>query len=166
MNTLARRHWQPIVAAALSAAFVATLGGLNTVLGPWYYALRKPSWQPPDWLFGPAWTLIFALAAICGVTYWRHERHADRRRQVLAAFALNGFLNMLWSLLFFRLQRPDWALYEVGALWLSIVLLIVLTRRASALAASLLIPYLLWVSFASFLTWTIVSLNGPFFSHG
>jgi benzodiazapine receptor len=162
MNSVVRQRWQPVAAAALSALVVAGLGGLNTVLGPWYYALRKPSWQPPDWLFGPAWTLIFALAALAGVTYWRREPDGARRRQVVAAFAANGFLNMLWSLLFFRLQRPDWGLYEVGGLWLSIVCLIVLTGRTSREASWLLLPYLLWVSFASVLNWRIVTLNGPF----
>jgi tryptophan-rich sensory protein len=156
------KRWQPVAAAALSAVVVAGLGALNTKLGPWYFQLRKPSWQPPDWLFGPAWTLIFALAALAGVLYWRHEFVHGRRWQVLAAFAANGFLNTLWSLLFFRLQRPDWALEEVGFLWLSVLLLIVLTARASRRAGWLLFPYLLWVSFASFLNWKIVELN-PYF---
>ena len=79
-----------------------------------------------------------------------------------AAFALNAFLNTLWSLLFFRMKRPDLALDEVGFLWLSIALLIVLLRRRSTAAAWLLVPYLLWVSFASFLNWNIVQLNAPF----
>jgi benzodiazapine receptor len=162
MNTLARQRWQPVAAAAVSALIVALLGGLITVIGPWYYALQKPSWQPPDWLFGPAWTLIFALSALAGVAYWRHETSAGQRRQVILAFVANGLLNTLWSLFFFRLQRPDWALYEVGALWLSIVCLIALTGRASREAAWLLVPYLAWVSFASVLNWRIVALNGPF----
>jgi translocator protein len=75
---------------------------------------------------------------------------------------LNAFVNVLWSLLFFRLQRPDWALAEVGFLWASIVLLIVVFSRWSRAAGWLLVPYLLWVSFASFLNWTIVQLNAPF----
>jgi tryptophan-rich sensory protein len=162
MSTLIRQRWQPIAAAAVSAVLVASLGGLITVIGPWYYALRKPPWQPPDWLFGPAWTLIFALAALAGLTYWRREGRRVPRRQVLTAFAVNGLLNIVWSLLFFRLQRPDWALDEVGALWFSIVCLIVLLARASREAAWLLVPYLAWVSFASFLNWRIVALNSPF----
>jgi tryptophan-rich sensory protein len=159
---LPQKRWQPVFAAALSAVVVAGLGALNTKLGPWYYQLHKPTWQPPDWLFGPAWTLIFALAALAGVLYWRHEFVRERRWQVLAAFAANGFLNMLWSLLFFRLQRPDWALDEVGFLWLSVLLLVALTARASRRAGWLLLPYLLWVSFASFLNWKIVELNPTF----
>jgi len=161
-----RGRWQPVVAAALSAAAVAGLGALLTQLGPWYYRLRKPAWQPPDWLFGPAWTVIFALSALAGVLYWRRAAAREERQQVIAAFALNAFLNALWSLLFFRLERPDWALYEVAFLWLSIVILIVLIRRVSRSGGWLLVPYVLWVSFAAFLNWTILRLNGPFPNDG
>ena len=145
---------------------VAALGALTTELGPWYYRLHKPVWQPPDWLFGPAWTLIFALAALAGVLYWQRIMDRNERLQVVAAFALNAFLNTSWSLLFFRLKRPDWALYEVGLLWLSIALLIVLLARGSRGAAWLLVPYLAWVSFASVLNWKIVQLNAPFVTGG
>ena len=159
-------RWKPVVAAALSAMAVAGLGALTTELGPWYYRLHKPAWQPPDWLFGPAWTLIFALAALAGVLYWRHAGNRSDRLQMMAAFALNAFLNTLWSLMFFRLRRPDWALYEVGFLWLSIALLIVLLKRESRIASWLLAPYLAWVSFAAWLNWTIVQLNAPFQTGG
>jgi benzodiazapine receptor len=160
------RRWKPVAAAALSAGAVAALGALTTELGAWYYGLRKPQWQPPDWLFGPAWTLIFALAALAGVLYWRDRANRNERLQIIAAFALNAFLNTLWSLLFFRLKRPDWALDEVGFLWLSICLLIVLLARGSRIAAWLLVPYLAWVSFAAVLNWKIVQLNAPFVTGG
>jgi len=153
---------RPVVAAALSATGVAGLGGLLTQLGPWYVQLHKPTWQPPDWLFGPAWTLIFALTAIAGVQYWREGTAREQREVVIAAFALNAFLNTFWSLLFFRLERPDWALREVPFLWLSIVLLIVLLGRATRSAAWLLLPYLVWVTFAAVLNWKIVALSSPF----
>lgn len=155
-------RWRPVAAAALSATALGALGALTTELGTWYYGLHKPSWQPPDWLFGPAWTLIFALAALAGVIYWRREPKREQRLQILAAFALNAFLNTLWSLMFFRLERPDLALDEVGFLWLSILLLIVLLKRRSSTAAWLLVPYLVWVTFASALNWKIVQLNAPF----
>ena len=162
----ARRRWQPVAAAALSATAVAGLGALTTQLGPWYYGLHKPAWQPPDWLFGPAWTLIFALSALAGILYWRPVTRREDRQQVIAAFALNAFLNTLWSLLFFRLERPDWALYEVGFLWLSILLLVVLVGRGTRTGAWLLVPYVVWVGFAAFLNWQIVRLNAPFPSGG
>jgi tryptophan-rich sensory protein len=166
MSATRGARWKPVIAAALSASAVAVLGALTTDLGPWYYRLRKPAWQPPDWLFGPAWTLIFALAALAAVLYWRRRMTREDRLLVIAAFALNGFLNTLWSLLFFRLERPDWALGEVGFLWLSIVALIVLLARGSRGAAWLLVPYLAWVSFASLLNWKIVQLNAPFVPGG
>ncbi|MGE0673386.1 MAG: TspO/MBR family protein, partial [Methylibium sp.] len=114
---------KPVLIAAAAALAVAGLGGLMTDLGPWYQRLVQPPWKPPDWLFGPAWTAIFALAAMAGVIAWRRAPRRTDREWMLALFALNGFLNVLWSLLFFRLHRPDWALFEVLLLWLSILLL-------------------------------------------
>ena len=166
MSSLLGRRSRPILTAAASAIALATLGGLITKLGVWYYQLRKPSWQPPDWLFGPAWTLIFACAALSAVIFWRHERAQRARSFVVTAFAANALLNVVWSVLFFRLERPDWALYEVGFLWLSILALIVLVGRASNKSALLLVPYLAWVSFASVLNWKIVQLNAPFLGNG
>ena len=162
MTAIVGWRWKPVLAAAAAAFAVGTLGALTTELGSWYFQLRKPSWQPPDWLFGPAWTLIFALAALAAVLYWKNVEDREDRLRVKAAFAVNAFLNTLWSLLFFRLKRPDLALYEVGFLWLSIVVLIAMLRRGSQTAAWLMLPYLLWVSFASYLNLTIVRLNGPF----
>ncbi len=151
--------WKPAIVAALAAFLVAGTGGALTRLGPWYLALNKPWWQPPGWAFGPAWTLIFGLIAASGAVAWHRSRSASARRAIIAAFALNALLNMGWSLLFFHLQHPDWAVIEVAFLWLSIVVLILVVRRSSDRAAWLLAPYLCWVSFASFLNFTIVRLN-------
>ena len=80
-------RWKPVAAAAAAAMCVAALGAMTTDLGPWYYRLHKPAWQPPDWLFGPVWTLIFALAALAGVLYWNHRADRNDRLQIIAAFA-------------------------------------------------------------------------------
>ena len=162
MTARSSRRWAPVLVAAAAAAGVAILGALNTDLGGWYYNLHKPAWEPPDWLFGPAWTVIFALAAAAGVTAWRAAPDRCSRTLIVGLFALNGFLNLLWSLLFFRLRRPDWALAEVGFLWLSILVLIVALYPRSKTAGLLLVPYLLWVGFASILNWEVVRLNAPF----
>ncbi|EWS56909.1 tryptophan-rich sensory protein [Methylibium sp. Pch-M] len=153
---------KPVLIAAAAALAVAGLGGLMTDLGPWYQRLVQPPWKPPDWLFGPAWTAIFALAAMAGVIAWRRAPRRVDREWMLALFALNGFLNVLWSLLFFRLHRPDWALFEVLLLWLSILLLIGVLARYARIASLLLLPYLAWVAFAGFLNLATVRLNGPF----
>jgi tryptophan-rich sensory protein len=151
--------WKPAIVAALAAFLVAGTGGVLSKIGPWYFALNKPWWQPPDWAFGPAWTLIFGLIAASGAVAWHSSRSASARRAIIAAFALNAMLNMGWSLLFFHLQHPDWAVIEVVFLWLSIVLLILVVRPSSRRAAWLLAPYLCWVTFASYLNLTIVRLN-------
>lgn len=150
-----------VLVAAIAALGVALLGGLSTDIGPWYAGLRQPPWKPPDAAFGPAWTLIFALTALAGVSAWRGAS-PQRRSAVLIVFALNAFLNVLWSLLFFRLRRPDWAFGEVLFLWSSILLMMVVCWRCSRTAVLLLLPYLAWVTFAATLNLEVVRLNGPF----
>ncbi len=151
-----------VYVAASAAVLVLAAGGLLTNIGPWYRNLRKPSWQPPDWLFGPAWTVIMTLVAVAGVLAWRAAGAPPRHSLLLVLFSINGALHVSWSLLFFRLRRPDWALLEVAAFWLSIVALVLVILPLSRLGALAMAPYLAWVSFASFLNWTIVRLNGPF----
>ena len=162
MSVYPRRERKPVLAAAGAAVGIAILGLITTDLGPWYRNLRKPAWQPPDVLFGPVWTLIFALCALSFVIYWRRLPARNDRLEVIAAFLINGFLNVLWSLLFFRFERPDWSLYEVAFLWVSIIVMMVLVKRRSAPAAILLLPYLIWVSFAAALNLKIAQLNMPF----
>jgi benzodiazapine receptor len=152
------------VIAAAWAVVTAGTGALITELGPWYRALRKPAWQPPDWLFGPAWTLIFLCAALAGVLAWRGgtPSAAASAGQLVLVYLVNALLNVGWSLLFFRLRRPDWALLEVVPLWCSIVAMLIVVQRTSAAGAALLAPYLAWVTFAAVLNRTIVRLNQPF----
>lgn len=155
------QHWKAFGVAAGAALGVALLGGLATELGAWYAQLRQPAWKPPDAWFGPAWTLIFTLTAIAGAQAWL-AAGAGRRVAVLCVFGLNGVLNVLWSVLFFRLRRPDWAFAEVAFLWASILLMILVCWRVSRVAAVLLLPYLAWVAFAATLNLEVVRLNGPF----
>ncbi len=154
--------YRAVIVAAASALGVAAIGGSLTMIGPWYRALHKPAWTPPDAAFGVIWTSIFALITVSAVTAWTAARRLTQREWIIGLFALIGFLNVLWSLLFFRLQRPDWALVEVGPFWLSIALLIGFFWRFSRLASVLVAPYLVWVSIAALLNYEIVSLNPPF----
>jgi tryptophan-rich sensory protein len=148
--------------AALAALAVASLGGLMTDIGPWYEGLKKPAWQPPDWLFAPVWTAIYALTAAAAVLAWWASDTKVSRQNLLIVFFMNATLNVVWSLLFFRLQRPDWALFEVFFLWASVLLLIFVCGRRRAMAGWLLAPYLLWVTFAAVLNFAVVRLNAPF----
>jgi tryptophan-rich sensory protein len=152
----------PAAVGSVAALFVAALGATVTDLGPWYQGLAKPAWNPPDAVFPMAWTLIYALITISAITAWRAAPNAAAAEWVIGLFALNGFLNITWSLIFFRMQRPDWAFIELIVLWLSIIALIIYCGRFSRTAAALLVPYLAWVSFAGALNWAVVDLNGPF----
>ncbi len=154
--------YRAVLVAAASALAVGAIGGGLTTIGPWYRALHKPAWTPPDVAFGVIWTTIFAFTAVSGVTAWRGAKSLATREWVIGLFALNGFLNILWSLLFFHFQRPDWGLLEVIPFWLSILALMVFIGRFSRLGCLLLAPYLVWVSIASLLNYQIVHLNGPF----
>jgi len=162
MIAVARSFWKPVLIAAGAAIFVGALGATLTDTGAWYRALLKPWWQPPDWLFGPAWTVIFALAAMSAVYAWRGARSTSQREWVVGLFALNGFLNIVWSTLFFAARRPDWALVEVPLLWLSILIAMAAFWRWSRTASLYLLPYVFWVAFAAYLNWTVVQLNAPF----
>jgi tryptophan-rich sensory protein len=156
---LERGGKKPILIAFLLAITVGGIGGAVTEIGPWYFSLIKPTWQPPDWAFGPIWTLIYITTGIAGVRAWRLG-DARQRRLFLIALLINCALNVLWSLLFFKMQRPDLSLIEVVALWLSIVPLILLPLRYSPRSSLLILPYLAWVSVAAYLNLTIVRLNG------
>ncbi|UUL83082.1 TspO/MBR family protein [Sphingomonas qomolangmaensis] len=162
MTTLGRAGIFPVAIAAVAATFVAIVGATMTDLGPWYRGLAKPDWAPPDALYGVAWTLVFATTALGSVTAWRAIGSRAAADWLIGLFAFNGFLNILWSLLFFRLQRPDWAAIEVVVLGISVLGLTLFAARYSRMGAMLLLPYLGWVLLAGALNWEIVRLNGPF----
>lgn len=162
MSSRRASFWKPVAIAALAAIAVAAIGGTLTDLGPWYQSLKEPSWKPPDSAFGLIWTTIFAMAAAAGVVAWRAETKLIGRQWMLGLFAINGFFNILWSLVFFKLRRPDFALIEVAALWGSILVLIIFLYRRSLLSGVLMMPYLIWVSIAAALNYQVAILNGPF----
>jgi len=151
--------WAPYAVAGGIAVVTAVAGMVLTRLDDWYYALRKPSWQPPEWLFGPAWTLIFILAVVSAGMAWNAADQPATRAVLLIGFSVNVVLNMAWSWLFFTRRRLDLALLEVIPLWLSIAFLILITGALVPLAGWLLAPYLCWVSFAAFLNRRIWQLN-------
>jgi translocator protein len=152
----------PFYAALIWAAggcfIVALAGGLATRMSPWYYALKQPSWKPPDWAFGPIWTTIFALGAVAIAYAWTAAGETQRTA-ILTVLIVNGLLNIAWSPLFFLLKRPRWAMIELVLFWLSIVGLIFVLGSASSMAALLLLPYLAWVTTAGLLNYRIIRLN-------
>jgi len=141
---------------------VSRLGQSLTDLGPWYRALAQPDWRPPDWAFGVVWSTIFVLLGIAGVMAWRRAGSPGRQIQLIALLAINSMLHVLWSFLFFTAQRPDWAMIELGFLWLSVLSLVFAFWRISTLAGLLLLPYIVWVTIAGALNWSVMLLNAPF----
>ncbi len=147
-----------LLGGAIFAVIVAIGGGVLTRMSPWYYSLKQPAWKPPDWAFGPIWTVILTLVAVAVAYAWDA---ADDGQKTLIVFALlaNGVLNIAWSGLFFTLQKPTLAFIELLVFWVSIVLLIATLASASSTAGYLLLPYIVWVTIAGVLNFSIVRLN-------
>lgn len=146
---------------SLMVCFVAGgVGGLATTQGldVWYETLNKPTWNPPNWIFAPVWTTLYGLMGIAVWLVWRGGDLKDAQ-PAIALFFIQLVLNSLWSVLFFGLQNPGAALIEIVVLWLAIVATNVSFFRRSMIAGGLMTPYLLWVSFAAFLNFTIWNLN-------
>ena len=148
----------PLVCAIIWVVSLCLIGGLMTPRVDWYEKLRKPSWQPPGWAFGPAWTIILGLAGWAAVRAWNAGDPAQHR-DVLILFGVNGAFHLAWSPLFFKAQRPDWALIEVPFLWTSVLAMVIGLWSIDQLAALLILPYLAWVAFAAALNWKVVDLN-------
>jgi translocator protein len=151
-----------IATAVAIAIATIVIGRLFTDLGPWYFALKMPEWQPPGPAFGIIWTTIYTLATIAGVRAWRTVQSVGEGTRLFVVFGINIALNLLWSYIFFMMKRPDWALYMVGIFWLSILALMVYLWPRDKWGSLMLLPYLIWVGIASFLNLAIVQLNGPF----
>jgi tryptophan-rich sensory protein len=159
---LKRSFWQAFCVAFFISLAVAGAGASLTELGPWYFALKQPSWKPPDYAFGVIWSAIFTLCAFSAASAWTHARTLAGKRRLWVLFLFNGALNIFWSLLYFKLQRPDWAIWEWALLWLSVGSLVVGLRGYGRVSPWLNVPYLLWVSAAGLLNWQTIALNGPF----
>lgn len=140
------------------ACFVAALGGAVFRPGDWYEHLAKPSWRPPNRLFGPVWTILYFIIAVSGWLVWREVGFASAVLP-LSVYAVQLVLNAAWSPIFFGLHRPDLGFLDIVLIWLSIVTTIVLFYPIHPAAALLLFPYLAWVSFAAALNFAIWRLN-------
>ncbi|WP_373553778.1 TspO/MBR family protein [Haliscomenobacter sp.] len=152
--------WKLIIAILACEAIGFTSGLIGSAaMNTWFDNLQKPSWNPPGYLFAPVWTLLYALMGIAFWLIWKNEIPAANKRSAYVAFALQLFLNFWWSIIFFRFQSPFFALIEILLLLLAIILTIFQFSKISKTAGWLLVPYLLWVSFASVLNYTIWSLN-------
>lgn len=157
-------RWWPRLKSALAllVALIVCFGaagfGAQFMPGDWYAALRKPSWNPPGWVFGPVWTVLYFSMALSAWLIWRRGGFF-RNALPLGLFLFQLVANALWSWFFFGRHRPDLAFADITVLWLGIAACILVFRRRSATAAWLLVPYLAWVSFAAVLNFVLWRMN-------
>ncbi len=150
-NTLGLIFW-------IAVSLAAGIFGSRFMPGEWYASLNKPSFNPPGWIFGPVWTILYIMMGVAAHRVWM-LRGFRQAAPALALFITQLLFNALWSWLFFGLQRPDLAFIDIIVLWITILLTLLAFRQHSDLAATLLIPYLAWVSFAAILNASIWRLN-------
>ena len=147
-----------VLVIACEGVGIVGAGFTAPAIADWYRSLERPSWTPPDWLFGPVWIALYALMAVAAWLVWRKGRVPG----VWTAGALFGVqlaLNAIWTPIFFGLRQPGWALLDILLLWAAILLTLVAFARVRPLAAGLLAPYLAWVTYAGALNFALWRLN-------
>lgn len=150
----------PALGLSLALAWLAAaIGGIGSVSAPVFYLeLSRPAWAPPGWVFGPVWSVLYTLMGVAAWLVWRVRAH-HAVRGALALYLVQLAVNALWSWIFFAWRAGGWALVEVLLLLVLIVFTLRAFHRVRPLAAALLLPYLCWVGFASWLTWTLWRAN-------
>jgi tryptophan-rich sensory protein len=148
------------IGVAEVAGFIGTFFTAPAIQSRWYASLAKPQLSPPNWVFGPVWTTLFALMGVALWLVWIDRSAAPKaRRRAVAIFFVQLALNALWSMIFFGFRSPGGATVEIILLWLAILATMVTLAKISKPAAWLLVPYILWVSFAVYLNFSIWMLN-------
>lgn len=156
---------RPVLALALAILTVEIVGASGSVftvrsLGTWYETLQRPTIAPPNWLFGPVWTALFALVGVALWLVWRQTESSPRETRIaFGVFAVQFVFNLGWSAVFFGRREIGWGLAVIVLLWLLIVTTMWAFARVDRRAALLLVPYLLWVSFAAYLNYRFWVLN-------
>lgn len=146
------------VVISLSAGFIGSIF-TNPNIETWYATIKKPTIAPPNWVFAPVWTILFLLMGIAAYLVWRQGWSNPQVRTAVVIFLIHLIVNILWSAVFFGLRAPMAAFFVIIALWLLILVIIILFANITVTAGILLIPYLLWVSFASVLNFMLWRLN-------
>jgi benzodiazapine receptor len=144
-----------VVLAAGGIGSLATTKAIPT----WYQGLKKPAFNPPNWLFGPAWTVLYLLMAVAAFLIWKQGLNAPGIKLALLVFLVQLALNALWSILFFGLRSPLAGFVDIVVLWLAILATIILFFRVLPAAGILLLPYIGWVTFAAVLNAAVLRLN-------
>jgi translocator protein len=149
-----------IIAITIPLAVGFTSGFFTiTGVGSWYQTIQRPSWNPPNWIFGPVWTTLYIIMGVALFLIWKADVDIKIKNQAILLFTIQLVLNFFWSFIFFNQQQPGWAFAEIVVLWIFILLTIFAFAKINKTAAWLLVPYISWVSFASILNYTIWRLN-------
>jgi translocator protein len=143
------------IVVCLGAGWLGSLLARPALMA-WYEGLSKPNWTPPNWLFAPVWTILYVAM---GVAAWLAWRRSSLAAVPMRLFLLQLLLNVAWSAVFFRFRSPGWAFLEIAILWCAILLTAIAFRTTAPVAGWLMIPYLVWVSYAAALNFAIWRLN-------
>lgn len=151
---------QKLIISLIATIGIGSLGGIFTIaeIPTWYAGLNKPSFNPPNWLFGPVWTSLYTMMGIAFYLVWK-QPETEIRKKAIQLFIIQFVLNFFWSIIFFSLHSIGAALIEIIVMWIFILLAIIQFSKLSKPAAWLLVPYIAWVSFATLLTASIWKLN-------
>ncbi|APP85061.1 TspO/MBR family protein [Xanthomonas hortorum] len=159
MSMTKKSQWFGLLGWLVLCYLVAALGATASIEAASFYAeLQRPAWAPPGWLFGPVWTVLYGMMAVSAWLVWRRGGW-NSTHGALSLFVLQLGLNGLWSWLFFAWHMGAWAFVDIVALWVALVLTIVAFAKWQRVAAWLLVPYLLWVSLAAALNYSVWQLN-------
>lgn len=150
-----------LVISILIPLLTGSIAGFFTTTGVkgWYATAVKPSFNPPNWIFAPVWTVLYVLMGIAFYLIWKQEANKLTKQTAYILFAVQLLLNFCWSFIFFSLHQTGWALVEIIVMWLAILFTILWFAKISVPAAWLLVPYISWVSFATVLNFYIWKLN-------
>ena len=150
-----------LITAITISELAGIIGSLFTIssIPNWYTTLIKPALNPPSWVFGPVWTILYALMGIAVFLVWNKGLKHKNVPKALSVFGLQLALNACWSIVFFGLKSPGWALINIILMWLAIVWTMNIFYKISKPSMWLLVPYILWVSFATYLNYSIYVLN-------
>jgi len=154
-------NWFKLIIALLICQVAGGIGSIFTMpaIGVWFATLQKPIFSPPNWIFGPVWTILFILMGIALYLVWSKSKEQKGRNEAIVFFYLQLILNIGWSFCFFYLHNPLAGLLEIFVLWFFILLTIIYFYKISKPAAYLLLPYIFWVSFAAILNYFLYILN-------
>jgi len=152
-----KTDWFKLITSVVICQLAGAIGAVFTAdsVGSWYLTLNKPSFNPPSWVFAPVWTSLYVLMGIALFLIWKNKNSGF----AISVFVIQLILNSLWSFIFFGIKNIQLAFFEIILLWLTILICIILFYRTSKTASFLLMPYILWVSFASVLNYELMRLN-------